>query len=354
MRYRSIDLLRTVAIVLMVLVHFVENLSGITSYRWAPGNFAAPFFTFLVGVSYYLWLTAQESRGRADSEISKQTVRRGLFLFGLGIAFNIVVWLPEGTFNWDVLTAIGASLIALNIARKVPTAVLIVACVVGFVISPPLRAIAHYEEYWLNGYFESDLSMTEVSTGFLLTGYFPMLPWIFFPLVGYASATYVFADPSETSRPAKRLAVFGAVLTAAGSVMITVNGYAPAAQEQFFQGWTMFPATTPFVLTALGATFIAFSLLHLWLDTRAAATPESAFGRSIGAFSGTFSRHSLSIYVLHHVVHLWPLWIYGAMKTTDPTYFWRNAMPEGQSLLLALVFLVLSYLLFRGIDRAGK
>src|SRR5690349_14889571 len=108
MRYISIDILRTLAIFLMVIVHFVENLSG---SNFVPSGFGAPLFTLLVGVSYSLWLKSQEKRQRSDSEISKITVRRGLFLFGVGFLFNIVVWLPEDTYNWDVLTFIGAAFI---------------------------------------------------------------------------------------------------------------------------------------------------------------------------------------------------------------------------------------------------
>ena len=66
-RQASIDVLRAVAIALMVVVHFVENLSGwyadativfagVHQVWWLPTGFAAPTFTFLTGVSYRLWV----------------------------------------------------------------------------------------------------------------------------------------------------------------------------------------------------------------------------------------------------------------------------------------------------------
>src|SRR6476619_3858741 len=110
-RYRSIDILRGLAIILMIQVHFVENLSsGEGSSAWLYnastylGAIPAPFFAFVSGLSYALWLRKQESLRRRDEEITKITLRRGLFLFGIGIAFNFFVWLPEETFNWDILT----------------------------------------------------------------------------------------------------------------------------------------------------------------------------------------------------------------------------------------------------------
>ena len=92
-RQASIDVLRAVAIMLMVVVHFVENLSGwygeadnvfagVHRVWWLPTGFAAPIFTFLTGVSYRLWLDLQWRRGRSDEAIAKGTVRRGLLLVG--------------------------------------------------------------------------------------------------------------------------------------------------------------------------------------------------------------------------------------------------------------------------------
>lgn len=56
MRLVSIDILRSLAIITMVIIHFVENLSsfygadGSTLGRvWLPTGFAAPLFTFLSG-----------------------------------------------------------------------------------------------------------------------------------------------------------------------------------------------------------------------------------------------------------------------------------------------------------------
>ena len=109
-RLASIDLLRTVAIVTMVLVHFTENLSG---YTPPFAGLGAPLFVFLSGVSYFLWSNALVARGQADSAIERISVRRGLFIFGAGFAFNLFVWLPEDIFNWDVLTFIGSALVLL-------------------------------------------------------------------------------------------------------------------------------------------------------------------------------------------------------------------------------------------------
>jgi uncharacterized membrane protein len=67
MRYPSIDLLRTLAIQVMVIVHFCENLTGVILPITGLG---APLFSFLSGVSYFLWVQGQQARGRSDEECS--------------------------------------------------------------------------------------------------------------------------------------------------------------------------------------------------------------------------------------------------------------------------------------------
>ena len=131
-RQASVDLLRAIAIGLMVVVHFIENLSGwygdgrgtfagVHGVWWLPTGFAAPIFTFLSGMSYRLWLGVQRQRHRDETSIAKGTIRRGLFLIGLGFAFNVLIWLPEDIFNWDILTLIGGGLLALDVLAGCPT-----------------------------------------------------------------------------------------------------------------------------------------------------------------------------------------------------------------------------------------
>src|SRR5262249_37180150 len=137
-RYLSIDILRAVAILLMVQVHFTTNLSTpdssdewlYTASGWL-GMLPAPLFTFLSGVSFYLWTRKQQTRGpEAKAAITKIAIRRGLFLFGTGLALNFFVWLPEETFNWDILTLIGAAVVILAFARHLPAEILGLICVI--------------------------------------------------------------------------------------------------------------------------------------------------------------------------------------------------------------------------------
>ena len=360
-RQQSLDLLRAVAIMLMVIVHFVENLSGsygidggpmIGANRiwWLPTGFAAPIFTFLSGVNYRLWASGQARRGRADEAISKITIRRGLFLFGLGFAFNVLVWLPEDTFNWDILTFTGSGLVALDVVRRMPPDVAVAACGLVLLASPVLRVRADYAAYWTDGYFSPDFTLGDVLLGYLLNGFFPLLPWIVYPVVGYLAAGRLF--PAEIhGRPAKGRGPggVGLALIAAAAVLLVTEPLLPTGLGRTgTHFWTMFPASTPYVLGTLGTALAAAAFLRRIVDRPS----PPAWARTIAPWTGACSRHALSIYLLHHMVHVWPLWAAGlAAGGDDATIYWQRALPVWQSLLLAAVFLVGAALVFRWVDR---
>jgi uncharacterized membrane protein len=351
-RQASIDVLRAVAIVLMVVVHFVENLSGwygeadnvfagVHRVWWLPTGFAAPIFTFLAGTSYRLWLDLQRRKGRTDEAIAKGTVRRGLFLVGLGFAFNVFVWLPEDVFNWDILTLIGCGLIVLEVARRMPDGVVLFAAGLVAAVAPAMREVAGYAEYWSEGYFDYDFTVADVTLGWLVTGYFPLFPWLAYPLAGYALAPRLVGQ--ARSLPGTAL---GAALIAAGWLVgLAWPSLPTAVTGGGAQAWTMFPASAAYVLGTLGTVVMALALLHSVLDG-----DEPRFAGLV-AWAAPLSRHSLSLYLLHHVVHIWPLWAAGLATTGDATALWQIAIPPAASLALAGAFLLAAAGLCRWADR---
>ena len=338
--------MRTFAIVAMVQVHFIENLSG---YRgWVVAGFAAPIFTFLTGVSYRLWADRQSERGRDDEWISKSTVRRAFFLFGVGFLFNVLVWLPQDTFNWDVLTFIGAAIGSLAWLRRVPSFVPLLMSVAIFGISPVLRHLTDYASYWPDDYFECDLELSEVTLGFLVNGFFPVFPWMIYPWVGYRLAPVIFGTESSVEERHWWPALLGAGLLAISlSLQAIVWLDLPEGLQRFGDSWTMFPASASYVSGTLGGTLLAAVLLHHYLDVPGRLASDGIVMRIIT----TFSPYSLSIYLLHHIVHLWPLWWYGMQYGNEPTQYWRTFTTAPISLALSTAFIVACYPLFRIIRR---
>ena len=355
-RLASIDLLRTLAIVLMTLVHFVENLAGsfdiesgpfigANRYWWMPTGFAAPLFTFLSGVSYRLWADAQAARGRDSEELSKITVRRGLFLILFGLAFNVLVWMPEDIFNWDILTLIGTAMLTLDVARRAPPAVTIVACGLLVGLAPVLRAAADYRAFWEAGYFDYDFTLADVVTGYLATGYFPVFPWLALPLAGFAAAPWIYG-PAGDRRPRAPL-VIGGLLLGAAAVVMAARPLVPARLVTHDRLWAMFPPTTAYVLGTIGGGIALATILHRAIDGRSGS--PGWLERTAGAMS----RHSLTLYVLHHVAHVWPLWISGFVMAGDPDALWQVATPVSTAIHWALACLCLAAWLAERMDRPG-
>lgn len=368
MRHLSIDILRTVAIFMMIVVHFVENLSamhaadGAASHPlapwWLPSGLAAPLFTLLTGTSYAIWLGIQQSRGVDEDAITKRTVRRGLFLIGLGFAFNVLVWLPEDTFNWDVLTLIGTAMLALAGIRWLPMPVPLLIAAALVATAPLLRELADYPAYWTNFYFDYDMTLSDVLLGYLVVGYFPIFPWLAYPIVGFVIGRQVFASSQQHAtvdcRGASiRLAAAGgiAATVACGLMLVSVargeTTLSTAAVGLRPPGWTMFPASGVYVFGSLAAGMLLLALLHARVDGQRSTPP------GLTRFFSIISRHSLSIYLLHHLVHIWPMWLYGMGTDGDPTVHWQTIMPAWSSLGLALVFFLACFPFFSWLDHRG-
>ncbi|MFM8414117.1 MAG: heparan-alpha-glucosaminide N-acetyltransferase domain-containing protein [Planctomycetota bacterium] len=351
-RQRSIDFLRGVAIALMVLVHFAENLSGwyggaggpfVGVHRtwWLPTGFAAPIFTFLSGLSYRLWADLQRERGRSDDWIAKSSVRRGLFLIGLGFAFNVLIWLPEDVFNWDILTLIGGGLLVLAAARWVPDPAIAFSAAVVVAVAPALRVAADYMAFWTGGFFDYEFTLADVTLGWLVTGYFPVFPWLAFPLAGYA------LGPSMLAGSRTAFLAAGGLVAAALGLMVSWPVLPPVVTGDAVRVWSMFPPSTAYVLGTLGTVMLALAMAHRLLDEHADR------GRLLMDWLAPLSRHALSIYLLHHAVHVWPLWAAGLASEGKVSSLWQVAMPVGWAVALAGGFLVAAAVLFRWVDRQG-
>ena len=350
-RFPSVDLVRGAAIALMVLVHFVDNLSPrddssskLYDACYYLGALPAPLFAFVSGFSFSLWVRAQRAEGRSERAITRTALRRGAFLFAAGLLFNFCIWLPEETFNWDILTLLGASLILLAFARHLEPPVLTVIAVLIVLLSPALRAVGDFPAYWEDDAFTYDHTPRDLIFGFVANGYFPLFPWLLFPLAGYIAGEL---DPGRIRAKWKMPAV-GAGLIAIAAGAIAWDKVAPGLLARAYaDGYTEFPASTPYLLGMLGFCLLSLGCSRSWFDGREPGFAVRHLHR--------FSRFSLTIYVVHHAAHLWPLWLYGALKnSSDVTAFWRNAINTSLAVGLAVAFLILTAIALRWSDRWKK
>lgn len=239
-RIASIDILRGLVIVLMMLDHsrdFIHrgalldqptNLGTTTPLlfltRWVT-HFCAPTFVFLAGISAQI----QSIRGKSTAALSRWLLARGVFL----IVLELSVLRPLIWFNLDysflahlqIIWAIGWSMIALAALVWLPTwlvAIVGVLLVAGHnfwdddrVSVPPS---SFFDTLWLilhqGGFFRASdpwglFQSIDPGGPFVLVHY-PLIPWIGLILLGYV--TGMLYRESARDRIAKLAAAGGLVI----------------------------------------------------------------------------------------------------------------------------------------------
>lgn len=340
-RLFSVDILRAVAILLMIEVHFVQNLSpreiGTAQlYDWAEalGSLPAPIFTFLVGLSLWLWLN--KNKDTDQEKLIIPAVKRGIFIFVFGLAFAVSIWLPNEIFNWDILPFIGIATLLVLVMRKWPDWSFIVISMAVLAVSPLLREMTNYAAHWDHwGEYIYQFTIKDVLLGMLLHGYFPMLPWIVFPLMGYVTGRNYLND----ARPAQSkwtLPAVGLGLIIASILFAGVWGDWRLSIDSYLYDMSFYPANTPFVLGVLGLILLSLWGLHEWLD--------NGESNPLLLFFQRYSRFSLTTYWVHHMVHVWPLYLAAFLKgRNDLFWFYADAISTPNALWLTLVFVILYY-----------
>jgi len=113
----------------------------------------------------------------------------------------------------------------------------------------------------------------------------------------------------------------------------------------------MFPASSSYLLGAIGVSALSLFDLHKIVDQKEDEKKHiQAFGNLTEWFR-VVSKHSLSIYLIHHMVHLCPLCIYGLTTPGEPTAQCQKFAPVIFSTTLALFFCALVVPAFLIIDK---
>lgn len=202
-RYWEIDALRGVAIVMMILYHFLYDLQQFVGFDidvrsgfWNTFADATAFlFVFLVGVSLSV------SYGRAGGHQTNghfrgfpKYLRRGAQIFGYGLLITIVTWFidPRLYIKFGILHVIGLSIILaypLLRYRVLTTAIGLGLTVAGFYLQQHPYALGYPWLFWV-GFIPHKLTAFD---------YRPLLPWFGVVLLGIGVGNSLY--------PKSRLAV---------------------------------------------------------------------------------------------------------------------------------------------------
>ncbi len=191
-RFWEIDILRTVAILLMIVFHFSYDILLFTPYElnirsgaiYYAGRFAAILFIFIAGIS----LTLSYSRyfdltGKGPGFI--KYLKRGARIFAWGMLITLIsaIFLKEGTIFFGILHFLGCAIIL-----GYP---LIHHTKLSLFLTVPLILAGNYfsniyiDHYWL-------LFLGFKPYGLYTFDYFPLLPWFAVFLLGLATGNSLY------------------------------------------------------------------------------------------------------------------------------------------------------------------
>jgi uncharacterized membrane protein len=224
-------------VLLMIQTHLYDswcNAAAKTTgaYAWSRfiGGIPSRLFLLLVGVSMAIRYESQIARQVERRTMVRVAALRGLEIVGLAYLFRIQEWILGGRYDWhdifrvDILNCIGASMVVTAfIAAPRRGRPQILVCLVAAAIALALGPIIgpHHFPDWL------PRQLTSYLGGERPLSWFPLFPWLAWPLCGVVLGHYWVRESATPRRQAIAFvwtAAVGLVMTYA---VIGVRRYAP-------------------------------------------------------------------------------------------------------------------------------
>lgn len=193
-RLWEIDFLRGIAIILMILFHFIYDLNhfSVIYYKLWIGPFAyaasitASVFVVLVGVSLTISFNKKKNTTLL-SDIRIQFVKRGLKLFGFGLLITVVSWLviPERFVIFGILHCIGVCIIlSIPFITFTRLNLILGGLIIGIGLSLRLFTFS----------FNFLIPLGFLPPKYFTIDYFPLLPWFGVVLLGIALGNFAYPE----------------------------------------------------------------------------------------------------------------------------------------------------------------
>ncbi|MFO0866632.1 MAG: heparan-alpha-glucosaminide N-acetyltransferase domain-containing protein [Gemmataceae bacterium] len=284
----AIDAIRGLAVFTMVAANLAAGILAKPhphAFRFY-GSFAAPTFVVLAGM-----MVARTASTRGYGFL--HFLQRGITILAIAAALEVAIWQVIPFTAVDVLYLLGISLPLAYLTLRLPRWAGWLLAAGIFLASQPLRHVFGYTDYPTTITLAGDLYVTpqhptSIGQHWLLDGWFPILPWLGFALFG-AQLEFVRSGHGRDSATWLRSATWsGLAMTAAGWIwwrlvpdgMLTRGDYS----EVFY------PATLPFLVTAIGIVLILFAVVDRCSDL-AIWRPFRLLGEA-----------ALAIYLLHFIL----------------------------------------------------
>jgi uncharacterized membrane protein len=286
-RITSIDLLRGIIMIIMALDHTRDffHIAAITGNPLAPAtttpalfftrwitHYCAPTFVFLSGLS--AWLSSQKKN---SAEASMFLINRGLWLIFVEmviVTFGLTFDPKFGFIIWQVIWAIGCSMIILGVVRQLPNKwILVIGCILFFghdlfnyIHRPQPGTRADIIDVFFTSY--NNIIFLTPDSKHLLGDFYAILPWTGVMLIGY-SIGYWFSKEYPAEKRKRNLLVCGLSLIALFIILRFINKYGDPSPWKHIKGWrdflsfmnvSKYPPSLMFCCMTLGPSLVFLAL----------------------------------------------------------------------------------------------
>jgi len=175
----EIDLLRVLAIILMMMYHTAYDLGVLYGWNvdvfhgawWWVGKTSAVLFLLLVGISFQISWTRTPQASRSQ--------KRGLLVLGYGFIVMIATYVfdPLTYVRFGILHLIGVSMVLMPLVRRIGR----MTAVVGALL---IACATYVQHMTVSTSFLIPVGI--LPAGFISVDYYPLVPWFGFVLLGMA------------------------------------------------------------------------------------------------------------------------------------------------------------------------
>ncbi|MBX3233635.1 MAG: DUF1624 domain-containing protein [Labilithrix sp.] len=320
-RVAAIDVLRGLVMVIMSIDHASEMFNSgrlfTDSIRWyEPGqelpaaqfftrwitHLCAPTFVALAGTSLAISTESRRLRGKSEKAIDLHILSRGFAILLFEVVWMSPVMLRPGRFLFQVLYAIGGSLVCMVVLRRLGDRTLLV---VGLLLAFCSEMIV--------GFFAGVGELDSLGVGLFAAGGFffdrrlivayPIVPWLSMMCIGWAFGRHIVvwraAGKDETRLATRALAIAGAVSLVLFALVRGKNAFGNMRlhrEDGSLVQWlhvSKYPPSFTYVTLELGIAALLLAAF-LWIGPRRVLEPLRLLGQT-----------ALFYYLLHiHVLKL--------------------------------------------------
>jgi uncharacterized membrane protein len=279
-RLESIDIIRGLAIAMMIFTHFfyysinpaliyntlVFYVADLASY------FSVPLFYFTIGYTLVISINEKRRKGHTDSELTKYILARSCLIYFFGFVLNIDEVGFDQVWEWSTLQMISIGYIVtyflLRRSKTIRAGLIVVSIIIAFILAP------FYTIYMYGG----DWNFTGFFMGFIFSGDDPFFPWIAFFLLGSIIAEVKFTK--------KNIIMIGIPLILLSSGSLLASG---------INSITKYPASLTYIIIFITGTLITYYGLFYLYEIK-------NVGKVLFYPLRLFGMFPLTIFLLHIIV----------------------------------------------------